>query len=399
MVVLNTKLGLFLCMRAVKSAKQNYTPSREILSLLDRFRRMVNDCICIGLAEKVTSMKALSKKAYHELARYDVPTYYRLTAVSKAAGILRNYRHALRRNPRTKKPYASRLMLTDCYGFRIIGGELRLPIRTREYAYILLNGYVLRSVEGHTVRSVSLTACNLSIAFSKEVAQIEPAGVIEIDRNLDNVTIADSRGVIRRYDLSRATDIGENCRQVKRGFKRSDYRIRKKVYSKYGEIQRNKVGWIVHNASARIVSQAKEGRLGIVMENLKELRKLYRRGNGQGRDYRARMNGWSFAEFQRQVEYKARWEGLPVYYVRPSRMSSACAICGSQVTECAGRKVCCPHCGRLTDRDENAALNIVGAGLRFGLKGVAGEAVKGNPKRGKAIPGAETTKLSPQPKR
>lgn len=193
-------------MRAIKSAKQGYTPSHEMLSLLDQFRRMVNDCIGIGLSEKVTSMKALSKRAYHELARYDIPTYYRLTAVSKAAGILRNYRHALRRNPGAKKPYASRLMLTDCYGFRIIGGELRLPIRKREYAYIPLNGYVLRSVENHTVRSVSLTACNLSVAFSKEVAQIEPAGVIGIDCNLDNVTIADSRGVTQRYDpLGRPT--------------------------------------------------------------------------------------------------------------------------------------------------------------------------------------------------
>jgi transposase len=50
------------------------------------------------------------------------------------------------------------------------------------------------------------------------------------------------------------------------------------------------------------------------------------------------------------------------------------------------------------DRDENAALNIVGTGLRFSLKGAAGEAVKGNPEGGKAIPGADAAQLTHHPK-
>ncbi len=304
-------------LQAFKAVKQICAPPPELLSLLDEFRRMVNECIRIGLAENVTSMKALSKKAYHELAGHDAPTYYRLTAVSKAASILRNYRHALRKQPKVRKPYAGKRMLADCYGFKITNGKLRLPIRAREYVYIQLNAYTLRSIEGHTIRSVSLMSCTVSVTLSKEVAEIEPVGLIGIDRNLDNVTTADSGGGIQRYDLSRATEIKESCRQAKRGFKRKDYRIQRHIYVKYGKIQRNRVGWILHNASASIVRQAREKRLGIVIENLRGIRRLYRRGNGRGRDYRARMNGWSYAELQRQIEYKARWEGIPVFYVHP----------------------------------------------------------------------------------
>jgi hypothetical protein len=91
-------------MRAVKAVQQYHAPSLELLDLLDRFRRMVNLCIRVGLAENVTSMRALSEKAYNELTGYDVPTYYRLTAISKAAGILRNYKHMLRKQPRAKSP-------------------------------------------------------------------------------------------------------------------------------------------------------------------------------------------------------------------------------------------------------------------------------------------------------
>jgi putative transposase len=386
-------------MQAVKAVKQSYTPYPELLDLLDEFRKMVNDCVRVGLAENVTSMKALSKRAYHELAGHDVATCYRLTAISKAAGILRNYRHALRKHPKAKKPYAAKLMLTDCYGFRVIDGKLRLPIRAREYVYIPLNAYVLRSIASYVVRSVCLTACTVSVTFSKEAADIEPTGLIGIDSNLDNATAASSDGAVKRYDLSKATEIKENCRQAKRGFRRNDRRIMKQLYSKYGKIQRNKVNWILHNTSASIVKQAKEKQFGIAMENLTGMRKLYMRGNWQGKDYRAKLNGWSYAELQQQIEYKARWEGIPVFYVHPSKTSSVCATCGCSIAECAERKVYCPRCSRLVDRDENAALNIVNAGLRFSLKGAAHEAVKGNPEREKVILRVDATQLPNQPKR
>ena len=223
-----------------------------------------------------------------------------------------------------------------------------------------------------------MTACTLSIAFSKETAVIDPKGLIGIDRNLDNITIADTERKTEKIDLSRATIIKENCRQAKRGFTRNDHRIQQIIYSKYGRIQRNKVNWILHNTSSRIVEQAKTKQFGIVMENLKGIRKLYRKGNGQGRDYRARLNSWSYYELQRQIEYKAKWKGVPVIYVQPQKTSSVCAICGSQVTECAERNVYCPNCEKIVDRDENAALNIVMAGLRFSLKGETREAVRGN---------------------
>jgi putative transposase len=251
-------------------------------------------------------MKALSKKAYHDLAEYDVATYYRLTAISKAAGILRNYRQAPRKRRAVKQPYAGKLMLTDSYGFRIINGEPRLPIRAREYVYVPLNAYVLRSIESYAVRSVCLTACTVSVVFSKETAHPESAGLIRVDRNLDNVTTVSSGGDVRRYDLSKATAVKENSRQARRGFRRNDYRIRKRLYSKYGRIKRNKVGCILHNTSASTVKQARQKAFRIVMENIKGIRRLYREGNGEDEDYRARMNAWSFAELQRQIVYKAR---------------------------------------------------------------------------------------------
>jgi len=200
---------------AVKSVKQNYTPSEQLLDLLNDFRLMVNDCIRIGLKENVTSLKSLSLKAYRQLSNYQVPTKYRLCAISTAAGMLKNYRKASRKKPNIKTPYARRLMLTTCYGFKIEkeedgDGWLRLSVRPRHYEYIQLNQHtkgVLSAGQGLTVRSVCLTTSTISISYSKQTNEIEPAGLLGIDRNLDNITVATSSGEDIRFDLSKATEI------------------------------------------------------------------------------------------------------------------------------------------------------------------------------------------------
>ena len=63
---------------------------------------MVNDCIRIGLKfeeEKraTPSMKKLSLLCYGQLKKYRVYSAYRLTAISKAAGILSARRKSIKR--------------------------------------------------------------------------------------------------------------------------------------------------------------------------------------------------------------------------------------------------------------------------------------------------------------
>lgn len=363
-------------MQAVKSVKQNYAPTPETLVLLDDFRKMVNDCIRIGIAKNLTSMRTLSLKSYHQLERYPIYTQYRLTAISAATGMLRNYRKTLKKHPKARIPCATRLTLIDCYGFRIMGNLLRLPIKAKQYIYIPLTKHTLAIISGYTVRSVCLTACTMSIAFSKETVMQTPImGLIGIDRNLNNVTTATLDGKTKIYCLSEATKAKALYREVKSHFRRNDVRVAKMIQQKYGRKQRNKVQPILHNVSKQIVEKAKIEHLGIVMENLKGIRKLYRKGNWQCKEYRSKLNSWSFYEFQRQIEYKAKWLGVPVIYVNPQRTSSTCAICGSNITECIERKVYCHKCNRLIDRDENASYNIVQRGVRFAPNGFASEAM------------------------
>jgi putative transposase len=147
---------------------------------------------------------------------------------------------------------------------------------------------------------------------------------------------------------------------VKSHFRRNDVRIRRRIFGKYGKKQRNRVNQILHHVSKAIVDKAKEKKFGIVMENLRGIRKLYRKGNRQGKRFRSRLNSWSFYELQRQIEYKAKWEGIPVEYVRASNTSKTCYKCGSINKALTSERVFqCPNCGVRLDRDLNASVNIL----------------------------------------
>ncbi len=269
---------------------------------------MLNDCIRIGLDKNVTSLRSLTLKAYPQLIDYDVMGGYKLCAISRAAGILRNYRKARKASRRVKEPYSRRLQLVTCYGFKIVNGKLMVPSKRRQPIAIPLNSHTISvlSQPSITVRSITLTESKVAITFAKEAVTIQPEGVVGLDRNLDNVTSADSDGSIEHHNLTKTTELKTLYREIKSHVTRNDTRVRGRICLKYGRRQRNRVQLILHQTSKRIVEEAKQKRFAIAMEKLLGIRRLYRKGNGQGCEYRARMNSWSYAELQRQVEYKAR---------------------------------------------------------------------------------------------
>ncbi len=250
-----------------------------------------------------------------------------------------------------------------------------------------LNTYVQRflSQPDIEVRSVTLTSESISISVLKQAEPVAFTGMLGIDSNLDNVTVSDTQSQVQRFDISKAPAVKARCRQNKRGFRRNDVKVKKRLFTKYGRLGTNRVGWLLHNVSANIVLQAKLRRQAIVMENLNGIRKLYRKGNGQGSDYRSRMNAWSYGELQRQIQYKAEWNGIPVIpviYVRPNGTSARCSMCGHRVLPEENRKLHCRSCGLTIDRDVNAARNILARGLRFKPVGSAGEAMVQEPSAG-----------------
>jgi len=88
---------------------------------MESFRQMTNICIRIGLENDASTLKRLSLITYKQLRDFNLPSYYRLCAISKGAGILAARKKSIKRGYRTRNPYLKKPLLTSCYGFRIEG--------------------------------------------------------------------------------------------------------------------------------------------------------------------------------------------------------------------------------------------------------------------------------------
>ncbi len=94
--------------------------------------------------------------------------------------------------------------------------------------------------------------------------------------------------------------------------------------------------------------------------------------------------GWS--EFVRQLEYKAAWYGRTIVKIdRWTPSSKTCHACGwvKEDLTLSDRVFVCEDCGNVTDRDYNAACNIVTEGLSA-LNACGGTVRRGTRKRGHA---------------
>jgi putative transposase len=351
--------------------------------MMETFRQMVNECIRIGLEQNKTSMKSLSLVCYPMLKEYSILSYYKLCAISRASGILANYRKLAKKGRRVKHPHCIKPFLLDCYRLNLKDGILTMPSSIS----IPLNDYALKRLSQATeIRSVAVSSCTVNVCVSKEVQAIECTGMLGIDANLENVTMADSLGKVKRYEMKQVVRAKATYREIKRHFKRNDARVEQEIFGKYGKLQADKAQSEIHKISARIVRHAKKNRMGIALEDIKGIRKLYRKGNGQGRNYRSRLNSWSFSEFQRQIEYKARLNGLLCIKVNARGTSAKCSMCGDKMFPEENRMLRC-HCGNYVDRDANASINIMKRGLeklfslRFKPVGPTSEAMVQEPSR------------------
>lgn len=367
---------------AIKSITQRYNPNVEQMQMMNTFKDMVNHCIGIGLKNNCSTMKKLSLLSYAELKEYPMMSYYKLTAIAQAAGRLAQMKHDIRKGKKVKSPFVRKPYLVSCYEFKINGMLLSFPIQNRKLVNILLNDYVIRQLSNKTeLRSFTITPNSLSFTIRKYIEEIKPENVIGIDRNLRNVTISTRENCIM-YRTEKILSIKENTMRALTAFRRNDRRMKIKFFSQKRHRQTRRVNQYLHKVSKDIVQKAKESKSMIVFEELKGIRKLYRRGNGQGNEYRRKLNSWSFHELQRQIQYKAAWEGIPIGFIDPKCTSKMCPICGDRIQEDNQnlRKTWCGNCMMLMDRDVIASMNIAYKGWTRLIhpRGLSGETMKRN---------------------
>ncbi|MGB9002271.1 MAG: transposase [Nitrosotalea sp.] len=342
---------------------------------MEEFRSMVNEAIRMGIEKKITSKLRLRNELY-PMFKNGFHTSYINMAVFKAHALLNTYRKTLKKNPWTKRPSVWKdFLIVDSYVYKIFYDHIKIPTRPREFVVIPLNSHTSKILSQPDLKfgNATLTLDTLSISFSKEIEVRKPSGYIGIDMNLENATCVDDTGKVTVIDTSRIVLMKMKYREVLSHFTRDDARIQLKLKQKYGRKQKNREDTFLHQESKKLATTGKQ----IFMEDLKGINKLYRKGNGQGKRFRFRLNTWTRFKMQKMNDYKSQWHnGFPVNYVSPKGTSSKCSICEAKVVLEENRMVTCSNCGLHVDRDVNAARNILARGMQFVPDAVQGEAMK-----------------------
>jgi putative transposase len=274
-------------MQAVKAVQIPYEPTSGILSLLETFRNMVSYCIRVGLEKNVTSRLRLQSETYHQLSGFGLHTWYNLSAIEVATTILKNYRKAKRKRQSVRVPRATKLTAKlGNQGYRVVDGKLRIPIKPREYFYVPLHKRAAQFLSDAALKlgSVTLTACTVSVAFSKTAEVAEPRSYVAYDtneRSIDGAYVEEDGGlIVENQDLSRVSEARhgyfERVRRTQTKYAR-DRRIAKKIQRKWFTNQNNKVNTMLHQVSSAIVRQAKTKEQGIILEDLKHIRRTINR--------------------------------------------------------------------------------------------------------------------------
>jgi len=410
---------------ATRSAIQTMrNPSLD--SLLSECLTLIYDAIRYAEENKISSRKGM-KGFYRLLKGVELPSCYKVAVISRACAVLESRRKSAKRGIETRHRKPLRPVVCIISGFfATMKGRLFIPLRKRdEYVDVLLNQHARRMVEGKKLRSLTITPGSVSLCYSEEVEPIPVRTVCGVDRNEKNLTFGNEEKVVR-LDLSQTVGIRQMTRKIVGSFRRNDVRVRRKLASKYWKRCANRTNQMLHAATNLVVGMAAEDSAALALEDLTDIRRMYRKGNGQGADYRFRLNSWPYWRAYKMLEYKSAWKGvtfIPLTKAETYGSSTECASCGERLRDPemgdAGhrRLLWCQSCKRWVDRDVNAALNLSKRGLtRFvsslpsqpaeksrqqqvilllaaGDKGLAAEAVKGN---GTTTPilGVDASKLS-----
>lgn len=111
---------------------------------------------------------------------------------------------------------------------------------------------------------------------------------------------------------------------------------------------------INHTISKRIVDTAKTTGQGLVVENLKGIRKSLEKFS---KKQKGLYHKWSFFDLRCKIEYKAERSGVQLIVVDPRYSSKTCSCC-NHIGNRRSKSFKCTNCGLVMDADVNAALNL-----------------------------------------
>jgi len=338
---------------------------QEVLALsqtIERYTWSFNAVCRYGWEQSLTNGVELHKATYYEHRRETgLPSQLVCAARVKAAQALKSAKSLKRkgscRNCPTSKGCPIRY---DARSYTVwfdrqevtilaIGGRVKLSFEVTEYYRQYLNwkntsADLMRDRKGRWW---------LHIVMETDTPKVEPTNqVVGVDLGIATPAV-DSNG--NKYGSDHWKRIEDRTFELRRRLQSKGTKSAKRHLKKLSGRQKRFRAYCDHVLSKRLVQSVESGAT-LVFEDLTNIR-----GTAKMRKQeRRRLHGWSFAQFQTFVTYKAEAKGVKVGYVDPRYTSQKCSQCGhiergNRPTQADFR---CKKCGFECHADYNASLNI-----------------------------------------
>ena len=378
----------------------------SILALLSDYRVLTNEILRESLRTGHTSIGSLDRFARDRALHHRLTCDHAVAAASIALSLARTHRRRLRQGKTSTPPWIRQAFLrtgTKTFHLDRETGLVRLSLRRCVWASFTLelsSYHRTRLCAPNVVlKQLHLTERSAVLIFETPIPDLyRPSALIALDtneRSLDGVTVSRSAltparvrfeeiSVIQHRHFERRRQLGKK--------KATDRRVARRLLSREGRRERNRVRARIHNLTRKLVEVAARYRAALVLEDLSGLsaprrrdtaRKKPRSGHSQlanrpagftqprrarrfSARFRRRMTAWPRGELHRQLAYKAAERGVTVYWVNPFRTSVTCPRCGG-LTYPRSRvrpKFTCASCGWSLDRQINAGVNLAKTVLR-----------------------------------
>ncbi len=353
-------------MRAIRCVTKEIGSHEQLSELLGECLMMTYNAIHYGNENAIYDRRGM-KGFYRSLSDLELPSCYKLASITRACSVVQSRKKSEKRGVKVEHPRALRPIVSITSGFFItMKGRLFIPLRRDKYFDIQLDEYTLTKLADMAVRSLTIAPDSLSFCYSQDVEPASVRRVYGVDRNEKNIAYGDEERVTI-VDMTKAVRIKQTAREIIASFKWDDARMRKKLAGRYWKRANHRTDQILHAATNYIVDDAVNSGAALAIEDLTGIRNMYHRGNGQGPDFRFRLNSWPHWKAKRMLEYKAAWRGVTVIQLTKSETygsSSTCSACGEKLHSPAKddvahrRMLWCQNCKRWIDRDVNAPLNL-----------------------------------------
>lgn len=189
--------------------------------------------------------------------------------------------------------------------------------------------------------------------------EYEPESWFGIDLGIKNILVmSDPDGKINKFyngdKLRKKRNEYRKKRkhlQTKKSGDNTKWRALKEIYNKESNYSDN----INHKISREVVDLANKYRYGIVLEDLKEIRK----NNKKSKSFNKELHSWKYRDLIDKIKYKSEAKGVPIKEIIPSYTSQTCSNCSyTSKNNRENGEFVCKECGFELNADLNAARNI-----------------------------------------